>query len=365
MADEEAAVEEADSATWTKGPTVDFARELDGQTEEPGGFRARGRRVFLTLAGLEPAYATLAEVFDWYKAKCKGGCHEIAVCLEIHPSPANPDKDVHFHIYLASINEFDTRSWAYFAMVKNGDRRFAHVQAMGATDGDRQRVVEYIRKDGRVMQELHGDVASTQGVKRSWADAVLGAKSVGEGMLWLQHNEPELFLKMGDRIRGNLLMANRPPKPPKFDKSSFNMDLGDISSLAIVLHGDAGTGKTQLALAQGDAPKLIRSLDDLKSINTSHTHLVFDDMDFGRDGLGWTGSNIIHLLDMEENSSIKCRYADATIPAGMPRLFTTNKPLTYPFGHIFPEGDCAAQLAGINRRYRTVAVTAPLFTMEE
>ena len=59
MADEEAAAEEADSATWTKGPTVDFARELEGQTEEAGSFRARGRRVFLTLAGLEPTYATL------------------------------------------------------------------------------------------------------------------------------------------------------------------------------------------------------------------------------------------------------------------------------------------------------------------
>ena len=76
MADEEAAAEEADSATWTKGPTVDFARELEGQTEEAGSFRARGRRVFLTLAGLEPTYATLIsdELSVCWFVYCRNWC---------------------------------------------------------------------------------------------------------------------------------------------------------------------------------------------------------------------------------------------------------------------------------------------------
>ena len=350
--------------TWTTAPTVDFARALDGQTGELGGFRARGRRVFLTLAGLEPEWVTLSEVVEYYKAKCKGGCREYAACRELHPSPADPEKNVHFHIYLCSKDEFDTRSWAYFAMVKGeDDKRYAFVQSMGATEEDRQRVVAYVRKDGHVMQELQGDVAAVQqGTKRSWADTLLAAKSPHEAMKWLQEHEPDRFLLQGDRIRANLLTAIRPPEPPRYEKSSFIMDIGDISNLAVVLAGQSGTGKTQLAMAQGSSPKLIRTIDDLKSLDGSHSHLVFDDMDFGPSGLGWSGGNMIHLLDMEQTSSIKCRYADAQIPAGMPRLFTTNKPMVYPHGHIFPGGDCQAQLEGINRRYRTITISEKLFT---
>ena len=34
-------------------------------------------------------------------------------------------------------------------------------------------------------------------------------------------------------------------------------------------------------------------------------------MDVGPNGLRWSGGNMIHFLDMEQASCIKCRYADA------------------------------------------------------
>ena len=43
----------------------------------------------------------------------------------------------------------------------------------------------------------------------------------------------------------------RPPEPPKYDKASLTMDLGDSSNQAVVMAGRSGTGKTQLAMAQG------------------------------------------------------------------------------------------------------------------
>ena len=58
---------------------------------------------------------------------------------------------------------------------------------------------------------------------------------------------------------------------------------------------------------RGSSPKLIRIIDDLKSLDGSHSHLVFDTMDFGPSGPGWSGGNMIHFLDMEQASSIKCR----------------------------------------------------------
>ena len=47
------------------------------------------------------------------------------------------------------------------------------------------------------------------------------------------------------------MTAIRPPEPPKYDKASFTMDLGGSSNQAVVMAGRSGTGKTQLAMAQG------------------------------------------------------------------------------------------------------------------
>ena len=141
------------------GPDVDFARALKGQGQGPGfgAFRSRGRRVFLTLAGLAPDWASIDEVFLWYKWKCKGGCHEIAVCRETRPAPTDPEKNTHFHIYLWAENGFDTTDWAYFAMAKGADRRFAFVQQLGVGEARRQRAVAYVRKGGHVLEQLQGD----------------------------------------------------------------------------------------------------------------------------------------------------------------------------------------------------------------
>ena len=61
---------------------------------------------------------------------------------------------------------------------------------------------------------------------------------------------------------------------------------------------------------RGSSPKLIRIIDVLKSLD-SHSHLVFNAMDFGPNGLGWSGGNMMHFLDMEQALSMKCRYTDA------------------------------------------------------
>ena len=76
----------------------------------------------------------------------------------------------------------------------------------------------------------------------------LGSGERGAGVTGSQHSRGG---GNNDRIRANLLTTIRPPEPPKYDKASLTMDLGDSSNQAVVMAGRSGTGKTHLAMAQG------------------------------------------------------------------------------------------------------------------
>ena len=121
-------------------------------------------------------------------------------------------------------------------------------------------------------------------------------------------------------------------------------------TLAVVLCGDSGLGKTQLALAHFTYPVLIRRIEDLHGIGLRTDGLVFDDLSF-RD---WEPEPVIALLDTEQDSSIHCRYTDARIPANMPRIFTTNLTCENRYTTIFPDGKNEAQQYAIDRRFMRV-----------
>jgi hypothetical protein len=54
------------------------------------------------------------------------------------------------------------------------------------------------------------------------------------------------------------------------------------------------------------------------------------------------------------------RYKDVRIPA-IPRIFVTNKDMTWPHCHIFPAGVNAKQQQGILRRFVTHFVIGPIY----
>ena len=51
---------------------------------------------------------------------------------------------------------------------------------------------------------------------------------------------------------------------------------------------------------------------------------------------------------------------DFFFSAGMPRIFTTNKEMQWPFKHIFPAGSNPKQHAAIERRFIAIEVTQDL-----
>jgi len=114
----------------------------------------------------------------------------------------------------------------------------------------------------------------------------------------------------------------------------------------LVFIGPTQIGKTQFAKSHFNTPLMVRHKDDLKLFDADiHDGIVFDDMDFNH----WPATAVIHLLDMEEDSSIDVKHGTAIIPAGTRRIFTCN---TFPF----PTHDAIA------RRIKVVKFDdAPLF----
>jgi len=64
----------------------------------------------------------------------------------------------------------------------------------------------------------------------------------------------------------------------------------------------------------------------------------------------------IHLVDYEQRSSIHARYANAELPAGLPRIFTTNAP---------SGGVVATDDAAIRRRVNVMHASASFITGED
>ena len=123
-------------------------------------------------------------------------------------------------------------------------------------------------------------------------------------------------------------------------------------SKSCVLFGASEIGKTRFALAHFQYPLLVKNIEDLKKISLRTDGLVFDDMRFTHPDdlrkLNLSPEQTIALLDIELACSIGARYSDIFIPAGMRRIFTTNRRL--PIEAIFPAGVNPDQQRGIDRR---------------
>lgn len=105
------------------------------------------------------------------------------------------------------------------------------------------------------------------------------------------------------------------------------------SRQCLIVQGDSGIGKTTWAKINIPKPALMCSdIDDLKHFRAGyHIAILFDDMHFNgnTEGKGaWPRTSQIHLVDMENDRSIRCRHRNALIPKGVYRIFTCN---SFPF----------------------------------
>ena len=138
-------------------------------------------------------------------------------------------------------------------------------------------------------------------------------RSVAEGMQLVKANAPEEYYKFGDAIQRRLEKDLGGPVEKEYNLAKFRgIREGESAKLdlskPVVLYGKSGKAKTDFAMAQGKCPLLIDEPDRIKEITPATSHLVFDDMNFGPDGLNFTPEKAIHLLDMKKSRTFKMRY---------------------------------------------------------
>lgn len=155
----------------------------------------------------------------------------------------------------------------------------------------------------------------------TYAEA-LAAPTVAEGMEIVKKRKARDFCLHGETIEGNLKRHKKgPPKTQsRFLETDFTVPLrGDLSK-ATLFCGPTNIGKTQYALAHFKNPLLVSHIDELRTLHPDHDGVVFDDISFKNR----PPHSIIHLLDMDVDRAIHCRYGNATIPANFRRIFTFN-----------------------------------------
>lgn len=115
-------------------------------------------------------------------------------------------------------------------------------------------------------------------------------------------------------------------------------------SKSIILVGAAGIGKTEYAKQHFTNALFVTHIDNLLEFTPGvHDGIIFDDMAFAK--LPRTAQ--IHLVDIDNDNSIHCRFRAALIPARTPHIFTTNN-----VDELFDLSDSA-----IARRVTVVTVT--------
>lgn len=171
----------------------------------------------------------------------------------------------------------------------------------------------YCKKDGNYVEDgtistarmLAGSSPKQKSIKNKDAIMVMSAPNKEDAIALARSLMPHDWLLHSTAIENSLNKLFTTPHQHRYQPSDFECPMltEDDKKLAILLWGPSGFGKTQYALTQFKNPLLIRHMDKLKELTPLHDGLVFDDLSFTH----YPPEAVIHLLDMEEDSTIHVR----------------------------------------------------------
>ena len=279
-------------------------------------FRLQARSLFLTYPQVPDTW-TSEKVLDTARLVLQGKGYEIVkwcVARELHK-----DGGIHFHAYFDMDKRVRLRGAHCLDLEIGGTKQHGNYKA--ANKG----TVKYIQKFGDYITNI-GEVEDYLALARR-GDAVAATD------LYLDTHARDAMITGRARVLQNAMQLG-PPRVQGQKMGPFGHSLWlavngwDRALQALLLWGPTGSMKTSFAKHLLPGALFVREVNQLKELTPEHVGIIFDDMAFE----GEKRETVLHLLDLENDSHIRVLYQSTRIPAGTPRIFTSNKPALYTFG---------------------------------
>lgn len=349
--------DESDDATVPNRQTSDGEEEI----APVKAFDLNSAQFFLTYPR-----CTLSkeEVLQQLSLKPHHGIDKYVICQEQHK-----DGEYHIHVYLKLLFRKRTRSATFWDLYSvptlsiNEDMNLAvRITWHGHYESCRspRAVKKYCKKDGNFLTNCIDKVLDKPSESmKHWTDVVDLTKEnkIDEACKLLWTKKPRDMCLHASNILTNLQSLN----PPTIYQSIYQdwvvpcilttaLNGGILKKKSLVLFGPPGWGKTCYARSLFPNHLFVTHLDCLKQYNGEEC-LIFDDMEFGH----LPRSTNIYVCDVEQERTIHCRFSNALIPAGVKRIFCTNKMPCEMFKWE----------EAIDRRCYCIKLVAPLFLKDQ
>lgn len=272
----------------------------------PSEFRFQSKRILLTYKG-HLDKPSLAE-FIQRKLKCPA---EVKICHEVGESGYK-----HTHCAVKSPKKPNIRNANFF------DFEGVHPNILAPSSNDHwKNQVNYIDKQD---EEVYGEIEVEPGKEEKFQLALDFVKSCATWQQVLRCSDIPMLMLISSKLpffqQVHQNLGSVRVEKPKFRLTDFNVPALDTTKPTL-LWGASGVGKTEYALAHFSRPLFVSNIDDLNKFQEGyHDGIVFDDIDFSH----FPPTAVIHLVDIDHTRTVKCRYFNAIIPGGTPRIFTSN-----------------------------------------
>lgn len=260
------------------------------------------------------------------------------ICTEQHE-----DGQPHIHLVCKFTRRFQSRNERIF----DWRERHPNIQSVRSV----HKSLEYISKDGQFTDFGTVPVAPT---KRTARELYTAAATETEHDYWVSACESGINFMYAKKFRelawkptGGETITDEYVANPQWESDAVK-ELPLLEGMSTVIIGTSGMGKTAWAKRVSPKPALwVCHIDVLRMFRPDyHKSIIFDDMSFSK----WPETSQIHLVDVQQERQLHCRYACATIPAGTVKIFTCNK---YPFYENEITGE---RLTAIERRIQLYVV---------